>query len=122
MNYLSKLLCINKSFDLITRVIELKGHKAAIYCIDGFVKSDTLEKLLEFMFKKTDSFKQPEDFPTDASSFLTLLLPYCEIKLEANFAHGFIFVRFRYASCRVAAAVYYKKLIIDIYNKKAHSL
>ena len=30
--------------------------------------------------------KQPEDFPTDASSFLTLLLPYCEIKLEANFA------------------------------------
>ena len=57
MNYLSKLLCINKSFDLITRVIELKGHKAAIYCIDGFVKSDTLEKLLEFMFKKTDSFK-----------------------------------------------------------------
>ena len=52
MNYLSKLLCINKSFDLITRVIELKGHKAAIYCIDGFVKSDTLEKLLEFMFKK----------------------------------------------------------------------
>ena len=39
MNYLSKLLCINKSFDLITRVIELKGHKAAIYCIDGFVKS-----------------------------------------------------------------------------------
>lgn len=36
MNYLSKLLCINKSFDLITRVIELKGHKAAIYCIDGF--------------------------------------------------------------------------------------
>ena len=86
MNYLSKLLCINKSFDLITRVIELKGHKAAIYCIDGFVKSDTLEKLLEFMFKKTDSFKQPEDFPTDASSFLTLLLPYCEIKLEANFA------------------------------------
>ena len=78
MNYLSKLLCINKSFDLITRVIELKGHKTAIYCIDGFVKSDTLEKLLEFMFKKTDSFKQPEDFPTDASSFLTLLLPYCE--------------------------------------------
>ena len=86
MNYLSKLLCINKSFDLITRIIELKGHKAAIYCIDGFVKSDTLEKLLEFMFKKTDSFKQLEDFPTDASSFLTLLLPYCEIKLEANFA------------------------------------
>ena len=86
MNYLSKLLCISKSFDLITRVIELKGHKAAIYCIDGFVKSDTLEKLLEFMFKKTDSFKQPEDFPTDASSFLTLLLPYCEIKLEANFS------------------------------------
>lgn len=86
MNYLSNLLCVNKSFDLVTRVIELKGHKAAIYCIDGFVKSDTLEKLLEFMFKKADSFKQPEDFPPDASSFLTLLLPYCEIKLEANFA------------------------------------
>ena len=52
MNYLSKLLCINKSFDLITRVIELKGHKAAIYCIDGFVKSDTLEKLLNLCLKK----------------------------------------------------------------------
>ena len=42
MNYLSKLLRINKSFDLVTRVIELKGHKVAVYCIDGFVKSDTL--------------------------------------------------------------------------------
>ena len=75
MNYLSNLLCVNKSFDLVTRVIELKGHKAAVYCIDGFVKSDTLEKLLEFMFKKTDYFIQPEDFTTDESSFLTLLLP-----------------------------------------------
>ena len=35
MNYLSNLLCVNKSFDLVTRVIELKGHKAAIYSIDG---------------------------------------------------------------------------------------
>ena len=46
----------------------------------------------------------------------------CFNKTVARAAHGFIFVRFRYASCRVAAAVYYKKLIIAIYNKKAHSL
>ena len=55
MNYLSNLLCVNNSFDLVTRVIELKGHKAAIYCIDGFVKSDTLEKLLEFKMCIRDS-------------------------------------------------------------------
>ena len=26
MKYLSNLLCVNKSFDLVTRIIELKGH------------------------------------------------------------------------------------------------
>ena len=81
MNYLSKLLCINKSFDLITRVIELKGHKAAIYCIDGFVKSDTLEKLLEFMFKKQTPSNSLKIFQR-MHLLLTLLLPYCEIKLK----------------------------------------
>ncbi len=85
MEYLAKILRIDQNFDLTSRVIELNGHRTAIYTIDGFVKSDTLEKLMEFMLKQTDSMKQPEDFPPDAPSFLQLLLPYCEITLEDRF-------------------------------------
>ena len=85
MEYLAKILHMDKNFDLILRVIELKGHKAAIYCIDGFAKDELLEKLIEFMFKQTDSMKQPEDFPPDAASFSRLLLPYCEVTVENRF-------------------------------------
>lgn len=85
MEYLAKILHMDKNFDLILRVIELKGHKAAIYCIDGFAKDEVLEKLMEFMFKQTDSMKQPEDFPSDAASFSHLLLPYCEVTVENRF-------------------------------------
>ena len=85
IKYLSDTLNINKSFDIIFRIIELKGHKAAFYCIDGFTKDDLLEKLMEFMLKQTESIKLPQDFPPDAHSFLYMLLPYCEVSLEKHF-------------------------------------
>lgn len=85
MEYLTKILHVDQNFDLASRIINLNGHQTAIYTIDGFVKSDMLEKLMEFMFKQTKSMKQSEDFPEDASSFLQLLLPYCEITLENHF-------------------------------------
>lgn len=85
MDYLAKTLHLDQNFDLILRVIELKDHKAVIYCIDGFAKDEVLEKLMEFMFKQTDAFKQPDDFPKDAPSFLKLLLPYCEVSTEQYF-------------------------------------
>ena len=85
MEYLAKTLHIDQNFDLVSRVIELKGHRTALYCIDGFAKDEVLEKLMEFMFKQTDSLKQPDDFPSDALSFSKLLLPYCEITIEDRF-------------------------------------
>lgn len=85
MDYLAKELRISQNFDLIYRVISLKGRQAVIYCIDGFSKDEMLEKLMEFMLKQTVTIKKPDEFPEDAHSFSKLLLPYGEVGLENSF-------------------------------------
>ena len=73
-------LRLDKNFDVIYRVLTIGNRKAAVYCIDGFTKDETLEKLLEFMLKQTG-----EQLPADAHEFSKLLLPYAEIGLEEEF-------------------------------------
>ena len=73
-------LRLDKNFDVIYRVMTIGNRKAAVYCIDGFTKDETLEKLLEFMLKQTG-----EQMPENAHEFSKLLLPYAEIGLEEEF-------------------------------------
>ncbi len=77
---LSAALHIEESFDLIRRPVQLGGREGAFYLIDGFVKDELFEKLLEFFYALSESdpaFASPE-------AFLSRAVPYCEAALERD--------------------------------------
>ncbi|MEE1239677.1 MAG: spore germination protein [Acutalibacteraceae bacterium] len=74
--YLDGELKPDKSFDIIKRELEIGGRRAALYFIDGFIKDEVYEKILEFLYKQT-----PEDIAkiTDMTQFARLKMPYVEV-------------------------------------------
>lgn len=75
----NKKLAIDKSFDLIYRTITIGDRRAVFYFIDGMLKDDIVEKLLE-VFQKV----QPESFPGDAHGFAKQVISYVEANLETD--------------------------------------
>ncbi len=65
----------DKSFDIIKRPLKIGGRRAALYFIDGFIKDEVYEKILEFLYKQT-----PEEIAGigDMSRFAENKLPYVE--------------------------------------------
>ena len=57
---IKKLLRIEDSFDLIRRRFVIGGRQAAFYTVDGFLKGEVSEKVMEFFYKIT-----PEQMPGD---------------------------------------------------------
>ena len=76
VSYLDGELKPDKSFDIIKRELEIGGRRAALYFIDGFIKDEVYEKILEFLYKQT-----PEDIDkiTDMTQFARLKMPYVEV-------------------------------------------
>ena len=73
---IDSLLQVDKSFDLIYRIITIGGKTACFYIIDGFCKDEVMEKIMEFLYKIT-----PDQMPETAHDFLKSSLPYGEIDL-----------------------------------------
>lgn len=76
IEYLDGELQPDKSFDIIKRELEIGSRRAALYFIDGFIKDEVYEKILEFLYKQT-----PEDIAkiTDMTKFSRLKMPYVEV-------------------------------------------
>ena len=76
IEYLDGELQPDKSFDIIKRELEIGARRAALYFIDGFIKDEVYEKILEFLYKQT-----PEDIAkmTDMTQFSRLKMPYVEV-------------------------------------------
>lgn len=75
LNELKKALRSDKSFDLVERNIIICGRNAAMFFIDGFIKDDIAEKILEFFYKNLseENFSSPEYFSKTA-------VPYVEVE------------------------------------------
>ncbi len=73
---IDKLLNIDKSYDLLYRVVMIGGKKACFYFVDGFCKDEVMEKVLEYLYKIT-----PDEMPDTAHEFVKSNLPYGEIDL-----------------------------------------
>ncbi len=73
---LNELLNIDKSFDLIYRVVDIAGRKACFYFIDGFTRDDIMQKLLENFY----SLKEVT-FPGTAYEFSKKHIPYGEVDI-----------------------------------------
>lgn len=69
-------LNVDKSFDLINRNIVIGGRKTAIFFIDGFIKDEVMEKIMESFFKITP---EQMDKMATAKGFSTAIVPYVEV-------------------------------------------
>ncbi|WP_310605361.1 spore germination protein [Anaerosporobacter sp.] len=70
-------LLVEENFDIINRKMIIGGKECCLYFVDGFVKDDILEKIMEFF-----ATLKKEDVDCTAEEFQKKLLPYGEVDLE----------------------------------------
>lgn len=71
---INRELRVESSFDLVYRTFKVAGKKACIYFIDGFIKDDIMEKIMETFMDIDES-----SMPKDAYGFLKERMPYVEV-------------------------------------------
>lgn len=76
---LRSLLDIDKSFDIIEKRLVVGGRRASLFFMDGFVKDEILEKILEFFYGL-----KPEELPASLETFQAEYLPYIETEILEN--------------------------------------
>jgi len=70
------VLRTDSSFDMLRKTMEVAGAKIVMYYIDGFVKAESLQKLLTYVISvKTMGNKQPGD----ARKFADMHMPAAEV-------------------------------------------
>lgn len=76
---LKKRLRVKENFDVIARPIEIGGRKACLFFVDGFVKDDILEKIMEFVMSL-----KPEDMESvlSADTFASRFVTYIEVDVQ----------------------------------------
>lgn len=70
----NSMLFIDQNFDLIYRTVSIGGRESCLYFIDGFLKDDTMEKLLQVF-----TGVSKEDMPKDEHEFSKRYIPYGEV-------------------------------------------
>lgn len=76
MEYFHTKLDVAKNFDIVYRMLPVGDRNACIYFIDGFIKDDIMEKLLEFFYALT-----PEDLPQTSHELTHNYIPYAEVDM-----------------------------------------
>lgn len=74
VEFLNKTFQVEENFDVIYRIFSMGDKKACLYFIDGFVKDDMMQKLLQYF-----GDIKPEDMPKDAYEMIKNHLPYIEV-------------------------------------------
>lgn len=83
MNQINIKLRIGESYDLVFKKIKLGSRQAALYCVDGFLKDEMLEKLFEYFTKITDeNLSQADTAEKFTDSFITYIEADTEDKLD----------------------------------------
>ena len=73
-------LHVDVNFDLLTREITVGERRACYYCIDGFIKDELMEKMLQYFvgLKK-------EDIPANADEMCKAYVPHVEVETEEDY-------------------------------------
>ena len=74
--YFNQALAVEDNFDIVYRVVNFGGRKACIYFIDGFVKDEIMQKLMQNFGSMT-----PEQTPKNSYDMLKGFMPYIEVDL-----------------------------------------
>ncbi|MBR2042569.1 MAG: spore germination protein [Oscillospiraceae bacterium] len=98
------LFCTNRNFDLKKREISFAGKSAVLYMIDGFLRSDVLERILaEFTFLDRGDAQDEQEFflhhipfagvstECDDSEIATAVLSGRTVLMVDGFASAFVF-------------------------------
>ena len=70
-------LHVNVNFDLLTREITVGERRACYYCIDGFIKDELMEKMLQYFIGL-----KKEDIPQNADEMCKAYVPHVEVETE----------------------------------------
>ncbi len=76
MEYFHQKLEVDKNFDIIYKMTAVADRGACLYFIDGFIKDEIMEKILEFFHSIT-----PEDLPEDSEDLSHDYIPYVEVDM-----------------------------------------
>lgn len=79
MHDMEEKLQIKKNFDLVERKLLVAEQDACLYFVDGFVKDEVLEKLMEF-FRSLKA----EDLEEKDGGLKDTFVPYVEVELLTN--------------------------------------
>ena len=74
-----KTLHTDESFDLICRPVQINSRRCCLFFIDGLIKDEVMEKVLEFFY----SLDKEEDM-RDAHTFVKNCVPYVEVAVADN--------------------------------------
>lgn len=80
---ISKLLNMDTTFDILKREIRIGGRDAVFFMVDGFLRGEVMEKVMEFFYSL-----KPEDIPDSFDDFVKDCTPYGDIiiiKKEQDF-------------------------------------
>lgn len=73
-------LHVDVNFDLLTREIEVGERRACYYCIDGFIKDELMEKMLQYFIGL-----KKEDIPENADEMCKAYVPHVEVETEEDY-------------------------------------
>lgn len=80
VEYLSRILPVKESFDLIQRDMYIGGRESTFYFIDGFTKDESMLKIMDSFFGVKE-----EEMPPDATGFARRCVPYVEVDVLADY-------------------------------------
>ena len=66
----------DESFDVVTRVFMVSNKNAVIFFVDGMIKDETMQKLMQEFAKI-----KPEDMPKEEVEFAKYQIPYVEVEV-----------------------------------------
>lgn len=78
---LCKTLCTDKNFDIVKRELIIGEKRAVMIFIDGFIKDEVFEKILEFFYRITP---KQLDKVGDMEQFSKAFTPYVEVGYESD--------------------------------------
>lgn len=76
---LNKAMRASQSFDIVCRQISIKSRKACLFFVDGLVKDEVMEKIMEYFFSVSD-----ESYMHNAYTFAENCVPYVEVDVIKN--------------------------------------
>lgn len=101
-------LRVGESFDIIIKRIKISDRRATIYAIDGFVKDEMFEKMLEYLTKLTDKEMKNID---NADDFIDTYITYIETCTQADIDKFITFILS--GACGMIVEGFSKGIIID---------